>query len=69
MMTPPEVGGGRHGYGQSAGVSATAMVASMVITATKTVITKVLGMVAYVCVWTLEFATERSRERESALNI
>lgn len=66
MMTPPEVGGGRHGYGQSAGVSATAMVASMVITATKTVITKDLGMVAYVCVWTLESARERSREEERA---
>ena len=68
MMTPPEVGGGRHGYGQSAGVSATAMVASMLTTATKTkmVITKDLGMVAYVCVWTLESAREGPREEERA---
>ena len=65
-MTPPEVGGGRHGYGQSAGVSATAMAASMVITATKRVITKDLGMVAYVCVCGLWSLREKDREEERA---
>ena len=45
MMMPPEVGEGRHGYGQT-GVSDTVVVASTVITARRTVIREDLDMSA-----------------------